>query len=57
MEELRNKYKILVGKLKARDSLCTPRRNWEDNIKMHFTEIWRRSGWAEWINLISIVTA
>jgi hypothetical protein len=43
MGEMRNAYKILVGKLGRH------RRRWEDNIIMDFKEI-RRKG-VDWINV------
>jgi hypothetical protein len=38
MEEMRNAYKIMVGKLERKRSLRRPRCRWEDNIKMELTE-------------------
>jgi hypothetical protein len=34
MEEMRNAYKIFVGKPEGRRTLERPRRRWEDNIKV-----------------------
>jgi hypothetical protein len=34
MGEMRNAYKILVGKPDGKRSLGRPRHRWEDNIKM-----------------------
>jgi hypothetical protein len=47
--ENRNAYRILVGKPEGKISLGTPRRRWEDNIKMNLRGI----GWdgTNWINL------
>jgi hypothetical protein len=49
MEEMRNAYKILAGKLQDKKSLGRPRSRWEDNIKMDLKDI----GWDEvyWIHL------
>jgi hypothetical protein len=35
----RNAYTILVGKPEGKRPLGTPRRSWEDNIKMDLREI------------------
>jgi hypothetical protein len=40
MGEVRNAYKILVGKPKRKRPLGKPRRRWEDNIRMGLREIW-----------------
>jgi hypothetical protein len=37
--EMRNAYKILVGKPEGRRSLGTPRRKWEHNVRMDVREI------------------
>jgi hypothetical protein len=37
-------YRVLVGKAKGRRPLGRPRRRWEDNIKIEFTELDRRHG-------------
>jgi hypothetical protein len=49
MEEKRNAYMILVGKLEGKRPLERPRRTLGDNIKMNFREI----GWGDmdWIDL------
>jgi hypothetical protein len=39
MGEMRNAYKILVGKPEGKRSLGTPRFTWEDNITMDLREI------------------
>jgi hypothetical protein len=39
MGERRNAYGILVGKPGRKRLLEVPRRRWEDNIKMDFSEI------------------
>jgi hypothetical protein len=40
MGEMRNAYKILVGKSEEKTLLGRPRRIWEDNIRMDLREIW-----------------
>jgi len=35
--EMRNAYKILVGRPEGKRQLGKPRRRWEDNIKMGLT--------------------
>jgi hypothetical protein len=49
MEEVRNEYKVLVGKPKAKRLLGRSKSRWEDNIRTGFREI----GWevADWIHL------
>jgi hypothetical protein len=49
MEEKRNAYRILVGKLEGKRSLRRLRRKWVDNIKTDLREI----GWdgMDWIDL------
>jgi len=39
MGEMRNGYKVLVGKPGGKRPLRRPRRRWEDNIKMGLREI------------------
>jgi hypothetical protein len=39
MEEKRNVYRLLVGKLEGKSPLGRPRRRWIDNIKMDLLEI------------------
>jgi hypothetical protein len=39
MEEMRNAYNILVGKLEGKRLLRRPRRRWEDNIRIDLREI------------------
>jgi hypothetical protein len=41
MEEMRNAYKTLVGKLEGKRQLGISRCRWEDNIKLDLREI----GW------------
>jgi hypothetical protein len=50
MGEMRNAYRILVGKPEGKRPLGRPRRRWEDNIKMDLREI----GWGrmDWIDLV-----
>jgi hypothetical protein len=44
--EMRNTYKILVGKSEGRKPLGRPTRRWEDNIKMDLREIgWESVNW------------
>jgi hypothetical protein len=47
--EKRGAYRILVGRPEGRRPLGTPRRRWEDNIKMDFQVV----GWwdMDWIEL------
>jgi hypothetical protein len=47
-EEMRNSYRVLVGKPEGKRSLGRPRRTWED-IKMNLGE----TGWdrMDWIHL------
>jgi len=46
---VRNAHKILVGKFEGKGPLGSPRRRWEDNIRLDLTEI----GWegVDWIHL------
>ena len=39
MEECRSAFKILTGKPTGKRPLGRPRRRWEDNIRMHLTDI------------------
>jgi hypothetical protein len=39
MGEMRNTYKILVGKPEGKRPLGRPKRRWEDNIRMDLREI------------------
>jgi hypothetical protein len=50
MGEMRNAYRILVGKPEGKRQLGRPRRRLVDNIKMDLREI----GWdgMDWINLV-----
>jgi hypothetical protein len=49
MGDKRTAYRILVRKLEGKRPLGSPRRRWEDNIKMDLREI----GWGgmDWIDL------
>jgi len=49
MGEMRNAYRILVGKPEGKRSLGRTRRTWEDDIRMDL----RETGWegVEWIHL------
>jgi hypothetical protein len=49
MEEERKLYKVLVGKPEGKRPLGSPRRRWEDGIRMDFTEI--GLGGVDWIRL------
>jgi hypothetical protein len=50
MGEIKNAYKILVGKPEGKSLLRRPRRRWENNIRMDLREI----GWegVDWIHLV-----
>jgi hypothetical protein len=47
-EDRRVAYRVLVGSLERKRSLGTPRRRWEDNIKIDLQEV----GWEglDWID-------
>jgi hypothetical protein len=48
MIEMRNAYKILVGKLNVKRSLGRPRRIWEDNIiRKERGKMWTGCIWLE----------
>ena len=49
MEQSRYAYRELVGKPEGKRLLGRPRRRWEDNIKMDFSEVGCDPG--EWIDL------
>ena len=49
MEQSRNAYRILVGKPEGKITLGTPRRSWEDNIKIDLREVCCDPG--DWIAL------
>jgi hypothetical protein len=49
MGERRGAYRALVGKPEGRRPLESPRRRWEDNIKMDLREV--GYGGAYWIDL------
>jgi hypothetical protein len=42
MEDMRDAYRGLVGKSEGKRPPGSPRRRWEDNIKMNFQEV----GWG-----------
>jgi hypothetical protein len=50
MGQMRNAYKILLGKPEGKRPRGKPRRRWEDNIGMDLREM----GWegVYWINLV-----
>ena len=39
MDQLRNAYRVLVGKPESKRPVGRPRRRWEDNIKMGLREV------------------
>jgi hypothetical protein len=48
MGEMRNAYRLLVGKPERKRPLGRPRRRWVDNIKMNLGEIgWEGRDWIE----------
>jgi hypothetical protein len=47
--EDRGVHRVLVGKLEGKRQLGSPRRRWEDNIKMDFQEV--GEGLGEWMEL------
>ena len=49
MGENRCTYRVLVGKPEGKRPLGTPRRRWEDNIKMDLQEV--GCGGMDWIQL------
>ena len=49
MEQFRNSYRVLVGKPEVKRPRGSPRRRWEDNIKMYLREVGCDPG--EWIDL------
>jgi hypothetical protein len=40
MEEMRNAYKIFIGKPEGKRPCGRPKHRWEDNIEMYLREIW-----------------
>jgi hypothetical protein len=50
MGEMRNAYRILVGKHEGKRPLGRPRHRWEDNIKLDLREV----GWegVDWMHLV-----
>jgi hypothetical protein len=46
MGEGRNVYRVLVGKPEGKRTLESPRRRWEDGIKMDHREIGWRGVWS-----------
>ena len=51
MGERRSIYMVLVGKLEGKRPLGSPRRRWEDNIKMELEELGWGFGNMKWIVL------
>ena len=49
MEQSRNAYRVLVGKLEGNRPLGRPRGRWEDNIKMDLRKV--RCDPGDWIAL------
>ena len=49
MGERRVEYRVLVGKPEGKRPLGTPRRRWEDNIKMDLQEV--ACGGMDWMEL------
>jgi hypothetical protein len=48
MGEIRGAYRILMGRPEGRRPFRSPRRRWEDNIKMDLQDV----GWGmDWIEL------
>jgi hypothetical protein len=48
MGEMRNSYRILVGKPEEKRSLARPIRRWVDNIKIDLREVgWDGMDWIE----------
>jgi hypothetical protein len=55
MREMRNAYKILVGKPEENRPFRRPRRKWEGNIRIGI----RETGWkgVDWMHLLRIGTS
>jgi hypothetical protein len=52
MGEIRNMYKMLVGKPKGKRPLRRPRHRWEDNIRMDPRETgFRGVDWNMWLRI------
>ena len=49
MEEGRNAFKILTGKLSEKRPIGRPRRRWEDNVRMDLEKIGINAG--NWVDL------
>ena len=49
MEQFRNTYRVLVGKLESKRALGRPRCRWEDDIKLDLKEVSCDAG--DWIDL------
>jgi hypothetical protein len=47
-EEIRNSYRLLVGKPEGKRPLGRPRRRWVDNIRMDLGEV----GWGDVTGLV-----
>jgi hypothetical protein len=48
MGEIKDVYRVLVGKPEGKSPLGRTRSRWEDNIKMDLQEV----GWGTWIGSI-----
>jgi hypothetical protein len=55
MEEMRNKYRILVGKLKRRRPVDRIRCRWENNIKQNIKGMGGRM-WTEFVWLMIMIS-
>jgi len=49
MGERRGIYRVLMGKPEGKRPLGRPRRRWDDNITMDFSEVWCEG--MDWIEL------
>jgi hypothetical protein len=53
-EEMRNTYKILIGKPGGKKPLGRPRQRWEDNFEMYIRKPWWDD--VEWTYLTDVGT-
>jgi hypothetical protein len=52
MGERRGVYRVLVGKPEGKRPLGSPRRGWEDSIKMDLQEVgWMDMDWIIWLRI------
>jgi hypothetical protein len=49
MRERRGIYRVLMGKPEGKRPLGRPRRRWDNNITMDFSEVWCKG--MDWIEL------